>query len=90
MITQKQIIIRHLQEMNKWVPAYHLRGVGTSFGFIGHQGDRRCRELVKEGKLQHKIEGGFAWYRAMPVEYQTYRVVGDRGETLKVLRLQLK
>lgn len=76
MITQKQIIIRYLQEINDWKPAYQLRGLSTAFGFLGHQADRRARELAAENKIEHKIEGGYAWYRAKKDAYKLQKVVG--------------
>jgi hypothetical protein len=80
--TQKQIIIRYLQELNEWTPAYKLRGVGTPFGFIGHQGDRRCRELAAEGKVEHKIENGFSYYRSTLVR-KVYTVLDSNGQPYK-------
>ena len=88
-MTQKQLIIRYLQECNEWKPAYHLRGLATPFGFLGHQADRRARELAVEGKLQHKIEGGYAWYRATPLQYKTFLVKGDNNEVLEVIKVPI-
>lgn len=73
---QKDIIVRFLQDSNAWFPAYKLRGLPTKYGFCGHQADRRARELAVEGKVEHKIDGGYAWYRAKQVPMQTYRVEG--------------
>ena len=61
-MTQKQIIIKHLEAVNDWIPAYELRGLDTQFGFLGHQSDRRCRELFNEGKIERKI-ARFVYYR---------------------------
>lgn len=89
-MTQKQIIIRHLQTKNDWTPAYKLRGVATVFGFIGHQGDRRCRELCENGKLEHKIEGGYAWYRVKSLSYKPYKVLLPDGSVDKIINLPIK
>ena len=88
-MTQKQIIVRYLESCNGWRPAYTLRGLNTPFGFLGHQADRRARELAAEGKLQHKIEGGYAWYRATPLQYKTLFVRGDHGEVIQTINLPI-
>ncbi len=61
--TQKEIIIKHLERWGGWIPEYLLRSVDTHFGWIGSQGDRRVRELVEEGVLEHRINGKYAEVR---------------------------
>lgn len=63
-MTQKQIIIKWLEYKNEWIPAYKMRSVETPYGWLGFQADRRCRELAHEGKIEHKIDNGYAYYRA--------------------------
>jgi len=73
-MTQKKAIIEYLKFIKTWVPAYDLRGVNTQFGFLGHQADRRCRELYNEGKIDRKEnpENGFVYYKTLdPVKSQS-------------------
>lgn len=84
-MTQKELIVRHLQDCNDWRPTYSLRGLATPLGFLGHQADCRARELAVEGKVEHKIEGGYAWYRAKPLVYQTFKVEG-MDKVIKILK----
>lgn len=87
MITQKQIIINYLQERNDWTPSHFLQGVPTRWGFIGSEGKRRARELVVEGKLEHKIEGKFVYYRVKPLQYKQYKVLGVDGQVEKLINV---
>lgn len=63
-MTQNQVILAYLKDVNDWIPAYRLRGLNTSFGFTGHQSDRRARELATKGLIEHRINGKFAEYRS--------------------------
>ena len=62
-MTLKEIIIAHLKRIGDWEPEYKLRAIETNFGWIGSSGDVRCRELAREGQLERKIEGKYAYYR---------------------------
>ena len=62
-LTQKQILIKYLQYVGDFIPAYKLRSVNTPFGWLGFQADRRCRELANEGKIERRLERGFVSYR---------------------------
>ena len=71
-IPQKALIIHFLRDIwnsttNKedtWVNAYDLRGKNTTKGFLGHQADRRARELANENRIEHRVNNqGFAQYR---------------------------
>lgn len=42
---------------------YSLRSRQTPYGWIGFQGDRRCRELAREGVLERRYVDGYAEYR---------------------------
>lgn len=64
-VTQKEMIVNYLNVLGCWIPAYNLRGRKTIFGFLGHQADRRARELAAEGKIQRKTKGKFAYYKAI-------------------------
>jgi len=88
-MTQKQILINYLQESGKWIEGFKLRGFPTKWGFVGSQGDRRLRELAHEGKIDHKIENGFSFYRAKPKTFKTYHILdanGNREQTIKMLK----
>lgn len=62
--TQKQIIIEVLKhEYPNYVPSYELEKVRTPWGWIGTSGDRRCRELEAEGKLETEKRGQYVYYR---------------------------
>lgn len=77
--SQKAILIKHLYEIYNacsdknfaWIKAYDLRGKETTHGFSGHQADRRLRELAKEGRIEHRINGKFAEYRYKELPKQT-------------------
>jgi hypothetical protein len=74
MTSQKRTILLYLRDVrmgdweNGWVPAYKLRGKQTDYGFLGHQADRRLRELYNEGKVERRINRGYVEYRWTPVE----------------------
>jgi hypothetical protein len=88
-LTQKQAIISYLRWVNDWIPSYKLRSLETPFGWIGIQGDRRARELAQEGKIDHKIEGKYSYYKAKEPQYKTittiHPVSGEREQ--KKLRI---
>lgn len=71
-LTQKQIIVKYLKWIREqgindgWIREYKLRSVYTPFGWIGFQGDRRCRELVKEGYLEKRYMNKYAEFRYKP------------------------
>ena len=62
-MTQVQIIKEYLARENRWIKSYDLRGVQTCYGWIGHQGDRRARELAEAGEIEVKHEGKYAEYK---------------------------
>lgn len=71
-VSQKEMIKSFLRSMNCWVPAYNLRGRKTVFGFLGHQADRRARELAAAGEIQVKYtvreSKKFALYKTLERE----------------------
>jgi hypothetical protein len=70
--TQHQIIKAYLRQKQDWVNSYFLRGVQTDYGFIGHQGDRRARELAEAGEIEVRHDGKYAEYRTKekpPLKY---------------------
>ena len=44
--SQKEIILKYLNEVNDWVFSYELQGKNTKYGWLGSQADRRVRELT--------------------------------------------
>ena len=84
-LNQKEIIVRHLKtSYPDWIPAYKLCSIDTQFGWLGNQGDRRCRELAEDGIIERKLIGRFAHYKALgPRAYREYTLV-DTGEIIKV------
>lgn len=91
-MTQKEMIKEHLAAQGGWVRGYELRGKETQFGFLGSQGDRRARELAQAGEISHRIEDGFAEYRAktlinLPISGDNYRP--ERTREMVELRQKL-
>jgi len=70
-MTYKQIILNYLQEVGTWVEGFKLEKVQTKWGWLGSSGQRRARELAEEGKIERKVENGYVWYRAKPIQYRT-------------------
>lgn len=70
-MTQHQIILNYLRDLNDWQFEYKIRGVNTEYGFIGARGDRDVRQLVRDGKLERRLEGKFCQVR-YPLQ-QEYR-----------------
>lgn len=63
-MTQKDLIKKYLSSLNgQWCKAYDLRGKQTVEGFLGHQADRRARELANSREIEHRINNGYAEYR---------------------------
>ena len=62
-MTQKEIILRVLEQDGGFVPGSKLEKQNTDYGFIGTSGLRRCRELENEGKIESKQVGRFVQYR---------------------------
>ena len=61
------------REEQGWIRAYELRGKDTPFGFLGHQADRRARELAESGMIEHRIKDKYAEYR-YKVSYDSEKV----------------
>lgn len=63
--SQFDIIRAYLRERSDWTPSHELRSVSTTFGWIGHQGDRRARTLAERGEIlrRRNDDTGFAEYR---------------------------
>ena len=85
--TQKQIILKVLQEAQDWVEGYKLIRTNTNWGYLGPQAGRRCRELVKEGIIHRKQEGKYVFYsiKERPKVEQKYRIeqVGNTAHLYK-------
>lgn len=54
---------------------------------FGSETNRRARELRKRGILRSEKEGRFERFFLVEVPVKTYKVLGDRGEVLKVIKL---
>jgi len=78
-MTQKNLIIEYLKSVNDYVPAYKLRGLNTPLGFLGHQADRRARELASSNILERRLN------EQRCVEYRIKEVV----EVVPVLELKV-
>ena len=62
-MTDKEIILKYLEYLNDWEFEYKIHGINTPFGFIGARGDRNVRQLIKDGKLEKKLEGKYRMVR---------------------------
>ena len=83
--TQKHLIIKYLEQLNDWIPAFKLRGQRTDLGFLGHQADRRARELYEAGLIERRLNGKFAEYKSKKPEIkQTYNIIGRREGILEI------
>lgn len=83
-LTQRQIILKTLQnEPNRKFFSYELRSRQTPFGWLGHQGDRRARELAEDNLIIREGEGKYATYRATPPA-KVYTVTLGGGEVKQI------
>lgn len=68
----KYIILQFLQDHpDKWVLGREMRGIQTSYGWIGERGKRDCRDLVEMGYLYRKTNDKkevLYKFKKMPVE----------------------
>ena len=62
-MTQKEIILNYLKSRGGWVKEYDLRSKDTPYGWIGFQGDRRTRELYRDGHLERRQMSGYAEFK---------------------------
>lgn len=62
-MTQKEILLKHLKDIDCWIEEYKLRAVNTPHGWIGSSGDRRIRELAQEGIIERRMNGRYAEMR---------------------------
>ena len=89
-ITKKQIILNVLRERNDWVPLWDLVKVNTKWGWLSIAARTRCQELAQEGKIQHKIEGKYSYYRVPEIKYREAKVIDTvTGEVLKTIKLPI-
>ncbi len=79
--SQKQIILEVLKDALKnsneelqWIREYSLRSTNTSFGWLGFQADRRCRELHQEGLIERRLNGKYAEYRYFEKEIPQIKI----------------
>ena len=88
-MSQKKLLVKYLKYMNDWIPAYSLRGTNTPFGFLGHQADRRLRELLNEGYLERRLSGKFVEYRYLPPKSPQKTLQEQQIESEEILRASL-
>lgn len=64
--SQKSLVLAYVRDaFPAWVYGYELRGKITHRGFLGHQADRRARELFWAGFVDRRLDPkGRAQYRA--------------------------
>ena len=58
-LTQKEIILAYLKDLNDWQEEYKIRAIHTPFGWIGARGDRNVRELIEDGLVDHDMRGKY-------------------------------
>ena len=62
-MTNQERIIFYLRDLDSWVLEGKIRSIETPYGFIGFRGDRDCRELVRKGLLEKRMNGKFSEVR---------------------------
>ena len=89
MKTQYQIIKDWIAQNGSILPA-QMSGVIFEGAMFGSECSKRCRELRKMGLLRSEREGRFERFYAVPVKYQTYRVIDPMtGQTEKTIQVPL-
>lgn len=56
-------IIFKILEDKEWHPNWHFICRETPYGWIGSSGDRRCRELANEERIERKVENRKVYYK---------------------------
>jgi hypothetical protein len=67
-MSQKQIILSYLMDLNDWEYEHKIRALDTPFGWIGARGDRDVRELIEEGKVDSGWRGKYRIVKHKEVE----------------------
>lgn len=62
-LTQEEIILAVLEDINDFVPSYNLIKVNTKWGWLGSGADREARRLAEQGIIQRKREGKYTYFR---------------------------
>ena len=62
-LTQEEIILAVLEDVNDWTPSYNIIKVNTKWGWVGTGADREARRLVELGIKQRKREGKYTYFR---------------------------
>jgi hypothetical protein len=62
-MTDKEIIVLYLRDLDDWMLEGMVRSIDTKYGHIGFRGDRNVRDLVKAGILEKRMRGRFAEVR---------------------------
>jgi hypothetical protein len=62
-LTQEEIILAVLEDINDWTPSYNIIKVNTKWGWLGTGADREARRLAEQGIIQRKREGKYTYFR---------------------------
>src|SRR5260221_3004672 len=78
-MTQYALIIKYLEDVRDWVFEYKIHGLPTPYGFIGARGDRNVRQLIKDGKVDSRMEGKYRQVRfkkkiKLEIEHGNYNI----------------
>lgn len=66
-MTTKQSILSYL-EGRDWTPGWLIEDQSDYWSSKASTVDRRCRELVNDGRLDRKLVKGGVWYKTRPTK----------------------
>lgn len=87
-MTQAQLLLQIIKDKGSVIPS-QMCGQVYNGVMCGSDFPRRARALRKQGILRSEKEGRFERFFLVAVPMKVYRVVGDRGETLKTINLPI-
>lgn len=64
-LTQEEIILAVLEDINDWTPSYNIIKVNTKWGWLGTGADREARRLAEQGIIQRKRDGKYTYYKTI-------------------------
>ena len=74
-MTQREIIMKTLEESGDWIPSFKLQKENTPYGWLGSSADRTCRKMAEDKLIERKQEGKYAYYRAIkPTGYRVLKL----------------
>lgn len=85
-MTQAQILLQIIKDKGSVIPSKMCGRVYNGL-MCGSDFPRRARALRKQGILRSEKEGRFERFFLVEVPVKTYKVLGDRGEVLKIIKL---